>query len=87
MVRFPDRPPRDLTDLTSPRPPNAAISAAAVHSRSSVMVPGVTWLNIRPARPAPTWTETMLVSTSVVGGTALIAPAGRLSSRDRVTVT
>src|SRR6202007_504516 len=72
---------------TSPRPPNAAISTAAVHSRSPVIVAGVTWLNIRPARPAPTWTETMLGRTSVDGGTALMAAVGRRSNRDRVTVT
>src|SRR5260221_5515876 len=77
---------RSRSERASPRPPNAATSTALDQSRSPVIWAGVTWSNIRAARPAPTWTETMPVSTSAEGGTTLMAPAGRRNSCDRVAV-
>ncbi len=54
----------------SPRAPSTASSRAADHSRSPVTAAGDTWLNSRAARPAPTCTQTMPVSTSTAGGVA-----------------
>ena len=59
-----------LISRRSPRAPSTASSSAAIHSRSAVTAAGGTWLNSRAARPAPTCTETMPVSTRIAGGVA-----------------
>src|SRR5215472_3581593 len=51
--------------------PTAAITAAAVHSRSPVTAAGAICVNSRAASPAPNWTEKMPVSTRAEGGTAV----------------
>src|SRR5258708_3863020 len=64
---------RSRSERASSRPPSAATSSALDQSRSPVIWAGVTWLNIRAARPAPTWTERMPVSTSAEDGTVFPA--------------
>src|SRR5215469_4982117 len=72
------------SERASSRPPKAATISAPDQSRSPVITAGVTWPNIRPARPAPTCTETMLLTTSAEGGTTVmrrLGPAAGLSAR------
>src|SRR5258707_912124 len=69
------------TILPTPRPARTVMISAAHHSRRPVTPAGPIWPNIRPASPAPAWTDTMPEKTRT--GARRAAQQGAAREHDR----